>query len=102
MTKMESKCQLVIITFLLTLTFLKIHGHGHGQTIRPQVKVKYDEHCLREDRLWVNFTTSCTLDEDVNENVILIGYLGSFTTASNGFGKLISGAIPQAIEQINK
>lgn len=95
---MESKHQLVIITFLLTLTFLKTHG----QTIRPQVKVTYDEHCLREDRLWVNFTTSCTLDEDVNENVILIGYLGSFTMASNGFGKLISGAIPQAIEQINK
>lgn len=98
MTKVESKHQLVIIAFLLTLTFVETHG----QTIRPQVKVTYDEYCLREDRLWVNFTGNCTLDEDANENVIVIGYLGSFTMASNGFGKLISGAIPQAIEQINK
>lgn len=77
----------------------------YGQSeaaILSKVNVTYDNQCLLKDRLWMQFSENCTLDEELNKNVILIGYLGSFDIDDDGSGKLISGAIPEAIERINK
>lgn len=95
---MQPKHHLAIIAiFLLTLTTKTISGRTGLSTI----DVTYDDRCIRQDRPWMEFSPNCSLDEETNPNVILIGYLGYFDVI-DGFGKLISGAIPEAIERINK
>lgn len=95
---MQFKNHLTVTTiFLLTLTCKTICGNDALST----VGVKYDNRCIRQDRPWMEFSSNCSIDKNVNPNVILIGYLGYFDVI-DGFGKLISGAIPEAIERINK
>lgn len=99
MIEMVSKHQVFFLIFLLTFTT----AIGQNETaILSAVDVTYDNQCLLKDQLWMKFTENCTIDDDLNRNVILIGYLGSFDIDDDGSGKLISGAIPEAIERINK
>jgi hypothetical protein len=44
----------------------------------------------------------CPGGDDDPKNVELIGYLGSFDVSVDGVGILIAGAIPLAVEHVNK
>lgn len=101
---MESKYHLVIIALLLTTTFITTNGQiASTESGMTDNQIDYNgTECLPKDRLWMDFNYNCSLDEEANSDVILIGYLGSFNLADDGFGNLISGAIPEAIERINK
>ena len=49
-----------------------------------------------------NFAYNCPGGDRNTTDYILFGFLGSFIPAYNGVGMIIAGAIPMAVEKVNK